>query len=200
MTTASRRSLTTTHPSAPRAPEATLRDGVSTVPCTYTAPLSPEWSLWTAAADKFMSQDAFADFLELNLCNLVAPQNEEDKAAGFATPSQLAGIARSLQITARKFHERKLNPSTGEQTLIFREEHEESSTKIPSCFLLGIPVFVNGKVYRVEAKLRIKVDGGVKFGFLLPDKERILRDAYEEIRTRVSAETGLPLFVGTPET
>lgn len=165
----------------------------------YTAPLSPQWKLWTGAADKLMSQDAFGDLLDLNLGDIAAPQNEEDRQKGFASPSVLANIARSLQITARKFHERKLNPSTGEQTLVFREEHEESSTKIPPGFLLGIPVFVDGKLYRVEARLRIKVDNGVKFGFLLPDDERILRDAYGEVRKQVAAATALPLFVGSPE-
>lgn len=142
----------------------------------YTAPLSREWKLWTEVENKFFTQDSFGDLLDLNIGDLSTP-SEDDKAAGFGSPSQLASIARSLQITARKFHERKLNPTTGEQTLIFKEEHEESSTKIPSGFLLGIPVYEAGAPYRVECKLRIKVESGVRFGFLMPQREQILRES-----------------------
>lgn len=66
--------------------------------------------------------------------------------------------------------------------------------------MLKLAVFEEGEVYGVEARMRFRLEGGrPAFGFLLVEPERVQRDAFAAVRTAVIEQTGLPLFVGSPE-
>ncbi len=79
-------------------------------------------------------------------------------------------------------------------------DQEQTSTKLPPVFLIGIPVFEAGARYRLEARLRMQFkEGRPLFSFLLTQVEAVKRDAFDEVRGRVLKETGLPVFAGKPE-
>lgn len=160
----------------------------------YSCPLSDQWRAWNAAADKPMSQEAFAQFLEDHLDDIRS-------ADGFPAAASMVELARNLVIRSKGVFERKINPTTGEGIMVCKDEHEESSTRIPRAFLLGIPVFEAGAPYAVEARLRFTMAGGrPAFAFALYRAREILRDAFGEVRARVAKETSLPMFAGEPET
>lgn len=165
---------------------------------TYECPLSEAWNTWTDHNEHPFTQEAFADFIEQHSGDLTAPEKAE--GGDFAQPAKLIEVARQLSIKTRGEFTRQVNPTTGEFTLVNKEEHDTSSTKIPRAFLLGIPVFQAGAFYRVEAQIRFQILAGrPSFSYVLMQPERILKDAFDAVRAQVIEGTKLPLFAGTPE-
>lgn len=165
----------------------------------YSCPLSRQWTLWTGSSDRKMPQDAFAQFIEDNMDDLAAPVgNGADK--DFPMPSDVLTMARNLVIRSKGEFSRSINPTTGESSLVCRNENTTESTKIPRAFLLGIPVFEAGALYKLEARLRMDMSSGRPlFSYVLYRPEAIKRDAFGEVRTMVKEQTQLPVFAGSPE-
>jgi uncharacterized protein YfdQ (DUF2303 family) len=172
---------------------------------TYTAPLSSQWSLWTANDGKQMTQEEFGSFIDANLADIAAPapgdEGKADREAGYVGAGQLATLARNLVINASHKAERKINEQTGDITMTFEVKTDEtSSTKLPPGFLLGIPVFEAGALYRVEAKFFLYRSGqGFKLAYKLQRAQDIMRHAVDEIRVQVKKDTSLPVWAGSPE-
>jgi uncharacterized protein YfdQ (DUF2303 family) len=165
----------------------------------YTCPLSRQWQLWIAANEKEMSQDTFADFIDANLKDLASRRGNEI-SDDIAQPAAVVEMARNLSVRSNVVFERKVDPTTGASSLVSKDERDASSTKIPRAFLLGIPVFEGGAAYQIEARLRLKMQGGrPTFSFALYQTDVILRDAFGEVRTKVKDATALPVFAGSPE-
>lgn len=165
----------------------------------YACPLSKPWQLWTRNDGAKMPQDTFAQFIEDNLPDLASPVgNGEDK--DLPMPAEMLTMARNLVIRSKGEFSRSLNPVTGESSLVCKNENEATSTKIPRAFLLGIPVFEAGAMYRVEARMRMDMSSGRPlFSYSLYQPEVIKRDAFGEVRAKVIEQTSLPLFAGSPE-
>ena len=181
----------------------------------YSCPLSDQWNLWNRIAGSSLGQEAFADLIEMNVLDIGDIRDGDD--ASLATAARLLEVARNLRIHAKDTFERKIDPRTGENSLTVKLEHSDSSTKIPSGFMLAIPVFRAGAKYRLEAKLRLRMENGKpSFTFVIPSAGLALEAAFNEVRDRavhgwqdpadeaglqppMYSGTGLPLFVGTPE-
>lgn len=163
---------------------------------TYSCPLSRQWKLWLAANGLPMGQEDFGNFIDDNMGDLAAGQAGDE----FPAPTKVLEMARNLVVRSKGTFERKLNPTTGEATLVTKDEHEAESTKIYRAFLIGIPVFEGGEAYRVEARLRFSLNNGrPTFAFALYQYERVLEDAFGEVCAKVKAATELPLYAGKPE-
>lgn len=130
----------------------------------YACPLSEQWKLWTSNSGVEMSQEAFGQFIEDNMVDLASPTESDDGL--FPKPASVLEMARKLAINLTGEFKREINPTTGESTLVNKTEHGPHSTKIPKAFLLGIPVFEAGALYRVEARLRFTLSSnGPRFAF-----------------------------------
>jgi hypothetical protein len=159
----------------------------------YTCPRSRQWMTWTGVDGVAMNQTQFGDFLENNLDDVTSEQ-------GYEPPAQLVTMARNLQVYTQGVFERKIDPTNGTGTLVCKEEHGASSTRIPPKFALSIPVFDRGELYLIEARLRFAmVSGRPQFTIHLHNRARVEEDAFDGIRRRVATETDLPLFAGNPE-
>jgi uncharacterized protein YfdQ (DUF2303 family) len=164
----------------------------------YTCPLSDQWKLWTGRHEKLFGQEEFGSFIEDNFADLANPIDDDAKT--FPTPTGVLEMARNLVIRQKGEFSRSINPTTGESSLVAKNENETSSTKIPKAFLLKLPVFEGGELYRVEARMRFSMpDGRPKFSFALYQANLILQHAFAEVRARVATGTSLPVFVGEPE-
>jgi uncharacterized protein YfdQ (DUF2303 family) len=165
----------------------------------YECPLSVQWQRWTGSNGVQMSQDDFAQFIESNMDDLASPTgNGGDK--DLPMPSEVLTMARNLVIHSKGTFSRSLNPTTGESSLVCKNENDPAvSTRIPRAFLLGIPVFEAGASYRMEARLRLHLSGRAMFSYLLYRSDEILRDAFGEVRAKVADKTGLPVLAGSPE-
>ncbi|MFH0899065.1 MAG: DUF2303 family protein [Pseudomonadota bacterium] len=161
----------------------------------YTCPLSPEWQVWLANSGKTLGQTEFGEFLEEHKTDIAPPSSDE-----MASAAALLSMARFLSIRTKGEFTKSINPTTGEYSLVNRSEQESSSTRIPSGFALGIPVFLAGKRYQIEARLRFALaDGKPAFAYLLYQSEQIKRAAFDEIVEAIHKDTGITIYHGTPE-
>lgn len=158
----------------------------------YTCPRSPAWLLWTSLDGKSQSQEAFADHVEANLEHLIGTK-------GYPEPTEVLQMARDLTVLTKGVFRRSVNPTTGAGILECKSETETGSTVIPRAFMLAIPVFDGGAVYRVEARVRFAlVNGAPVFSYTLHRRTEIERDAFNEARAVVADSTGLPVWAGRP--
>jgi len=161
----------------------------------YASPLSRQWKFWAAMENKPLTQDQFGELIELNMSDLASPPEGFDAPP----PAKILEVARTLIVRQKGEFSRSINPTTGEFTLINKNENEESSTRIPRCFLLQLPVYEAGALWQVEARLRFSMQNGrPSFAFVLFEKDRILRDAFNEVREKTAKATGVPILAGTP--
>ena len=160
---------------------------------TYRCPLSRQWRTWTEHDGRPFGQAAFGDFLEANELDLATKD-------GFAPATKMLEVARNLVIHSAGKFERRIDPTSGQGTLVVKDEHAENSTKIPPKFALALPVFEGDDThYVVEARVRFAmVEGRPQFAFILQNKEKVLEDALATLRAKVAAGTGAPVFVGNP--
>ena len=152
---------------------------------TYACPFSREWSAWTARNDKAMSQVEFAEFLEERVEDVVEP-------AGAA----LLEIALKFHAIRTAVFGSAVRLATGEFQFQYNEENQKGTVEVPEKIALGIPVFHNGKAYRVEARLKYRLgDGKLQFSYKLIRPEDIVEHAFCEVRQQVAeALPELPIF------
>ena len=179
----------------------------------YAFPLSEEWTRWTGAAGKVMSQKAFAEFVESNILNVADPgeagtgAREFARVLGveFAGPQRLMEMSRGLSVRVAAKVQNVVNLGTGETQFVYVTEHQNERgepLKVPGAFLLALRVFRGGPAYQVPVRLRHRVDkeaGSVSWSFELWRTDLSFEHAFKEASEKAAATTGLPLYVGTPE-
>lgn len=159
----------------------------------YSCPLARRWKLWTGASEKAFTPEQFGDFVEENATDL-APSKD-----GSPSPAALIEMARDLRVHTSAKYERKINPTTGESSLVAAEEHGSHSTKIPRSFFIVVPVFEGGSAYRLECLVRFSMVGGrPTFAFIVHQADQALEDAFGEVKKVVAEKCSIPVFAGEP--
>jgi hypothetical protein len=159
----------------------------------------------------------FAEFLEDRVIDVLHLIPEEDElsedlqkfinAGGgealIATPQRLVELSRGLQVNENSAIREVNRLNSGEAQILFTSEHTDGNgepLRVPSLFLIGIPVFRNGPIYRLAARLRYrKTPTGIVFWYDLWRHDRTFDHAFKEACERASIETDLPLLLGAPE-
>jgi uncharacterized protein YfdQ (DUF2303 family) len=164
----------------------------------YQPPASPEWMTWTGQADKDMTQDAFAQFIDENAPDVVVPIDAEK--GKWPSQVELLEMARNLQVYTRGAFERKIDPATGTGSLVVKDEHETYSTKIWRAFPLALRVFEGGKHQHVEARIKFSIaNGKATFRYSLYRSQDVMRKAFDSLRSNIEAQCiGCPLYMGQP--
>lgn len=177
----------------------------------YDFPLSEEWKAWIGQDGQSMQQEAFARWLEDHLTDVSEPASALGNAKEFATlhgatyasPGKLLDLSKGLDIHIGQRVKEHRNAQTGEKTLMFEEGHADATgqpLKVPSAFLLTIPVFRAGAAYQLPCRLRYRVNGsGVTWSYEVHRAQDTLDHALEEACELVREQTALPVFDGTPE-
>ena len=184
----------------------------------YRFPLTAEWKAWNASNKKPMGQADFAAFVEERALDILpAPtfQGELSEAdqklkaladllnGKFAAPEKMMALSRGLAIfeTAKVINATNIN--SGEGTITFEEEHQDSNGKkleVPNLFCIGVPVFDGGEAYRVVVRLRYRKDGSkIAWHYDMYRHDVVFDDAFKGACQTVATGTDLPLFVGAPE-
>lgn len=183
--------------------------------------LSDEWKAWDQAGKDAMLQPVFAELIEERIPDLIAPPAppadgseppEGDRKlldylaqiqATPATPAQMMTISRGLRVREKSAVVNAQNLASGEVELSYKSEHTDESgrpLKVPGCFVIAIPVFDAGPLYRLVVRLRYRVNqGAITWRVQVQRQDDALRHAFAEAALRAQQETGLPLFYGTPE-
>lgn len=181
----------------------------------YTFPLSDEWSAWMGGNGKHMDQQEFAEFLENRILDILPPLTEFDEGTEaieemmtslggtMATAAQLMELSRGLAVHVDERVKNTVNLSTGEVEVQYAAADngtDGAPLKVPSMFLIGIPVFRLGAIYRIPVRLRYRARGGaIAWFYELYRTDRVFENAYDEACHLAAEETGLPIFNGTPE-
>jgi uncharacterized protein YfdQ (DUF2303 family) len=184
---------------------------------TFNFPLSDEWKAWTEFNKAPLKMAAFAEFVEERIIDVLHLIPEEDElshdlqkfisACGgeaiIATPQKLVELSRGLKVNESSVIKEVVNLGTGEGQILFSSEHSDSNgqpLRVPSLFLIAIPVFRNGPLYRLAARLRYrKTAEGILFWYDLWRADRVFDHAFKEGCERARIETELPLLFGQPE-
>lgn len=179
-----------------------------------TFALSDEWEAWDAKNDTEMSQAEFAAFLERRLIDVRLPGAElagrvrelaDVLELTYASPKRLLELARGLSVHESSRVTNAVNVSTGEGKVSFETEHTQhgpagESVTVPRAFIIGIPVFKHGPGYALPVLLRYRLRGSaIAWRYEIQGADLAFRDAFEEACTEAKEDTGLPLFVGSPE-
>lgn len=181
----------------------------------FAFPLAPEWRIWLEQNGKSMSVLEFGHFLEDNFVHVEQVGdfdvlNDDIKhlvsqlgREAVATPSKLLVLSNGLTINENAQVANHQNLATGEAEIRFKTEHTDAAgapLAIPKLFIVTIPVFARGDLYRIAARLRYRVSQGrVSFSYDLWGVDRVFEQAFVEACSKAQDETGLPLLYGTAE-
>lgn len=190
---------------------------------TYHFPVSQEWTIWNKISGQPLDKDVFGEFIEANAKDLLDPtpallgnltgelepweRRMIDIAAQlqgrFGQYTTLVQLSRNFQVYESGHLTVSTNRDTGEAQVQFLTEHKDPDgqpLRLPNLFMIAIPVFEEGHLYRLAVRFRYRKAGeSVKFIISLHNPEFALRDAAREAMSIAREQTGLPLMMGKPE-
>jgi uncharacterized protein YfdQ (DUF2303 family) len=177
----------------------------------YVPPMADEWLAWTGRDGQAMKQGDFAAFIEDRIGDVIVPDSAGADAAVqdfanlvggvLATPQRLIEVSRGLSIAAEQRVKQAVNLGTGEVSVSFEETHGTANAglKVPNLFVIAIPVFYAGPSYRIPVRLRYRLkDGVISWSLHLYRADRVFDDAFGDVVAKART-SGLPVFVGAPE-
>ncbi len=180
----------------------------------YDFPVSTEWQTWQKVDKKPMEQGDFAAFLEDHIGDVIDPPRDGDDSdplrglkerlsGRFAGPGKMMEISKGLDIKSSDRVRNIVRLDTGEIDATFTSEHQDANGEkliVPNLFVIAIPVFQHGTMYRLAVRLRYrKQGGGLLWSFNLWRADLAFQDAITEALTTVGEKTGLPVYRGRPE-
>lgn len=154
---------------------------------------TPAWLAWTQLSGTPRNQLDFADFLE-------------DHAADIREPiaAELLEIATTLQATSGAAMKSAIRLDNGqvqfryEETIDARAGHT-GTLQIPSRIALGLAPFDGVTPFRVEARLRYRLNSGsVSLTVLLDRPDDVERACFSEVLKAIATSTDLLPLHGTP--
>lgn len=152
---------------------------------TYHPRYADQWSVWSVA--RSFTQVDFAEFLEENARDIVEP-----------AAAQMLDLVRTFKANRKQAFNSIVYQHDGSVSLGYEDRASDGSTAMPDKIIVGVPVFFMGAAYRLGVFVRYKVgNGGVMFS-LKPDRPDIIEaDAFEDIRTAVTKDTGIQTYLGS---
>lgn len=161
----------------------------------YTPVFSEEWKRWSGGNKQQHTQAEFAAFIEENL---------EDIATVEGMPSGIDLLRMATEFEAnqdKRFKSLIRLQNGGVQFNLVEDDDAQTLQKMQMFekIAIGIPVFWNGDAYRIDARLRYRVNQGVlKFWYELIRPDKKIEDATKTMIDKIKAETGVPLYFGKP--
>ncbi len=190
----------------------------------YNFPLSDEWLAWMEISGGALEKDDLGEFIEANakdimdptpavLKNTESPKNQSWENRLIQTAQQIEGrygqltqllaMSKQFQVFEKSDLKISTNRDTGESEIQFLNEHKGADGKplnIPNLIIIAIPVFLGGAPYRLPVRFRYRKMGGqVKFILSVYNPEKAFEASFKEAIETATNATGLPLFMGEPE-
>jgi len=176
---------------------------------SYNASYSKEWQEWTSNAGRRMAQGDFAEWIEERLPDLTGKPTHPRVLEVFArleveaaSPAHLLQVSRGMRVqVAAKVADAK-NLSTGETEVTYAEEHTHTDKtgqkiRVPSAFVIRIPVFDHDEPVEVAAFLRYQLKGnGVEWLYRLHRPHLAREERFMAMAQQAAADCALPLFYG----
>ncbi len=153
--------------------------------------LTPEWRTWIARNGSALSQVDFAEMIEDNLPDIIAPP-----------AADLLEVVQDL--TAKKDVNFKSTArlDNGQVGLLYDEQIQTSKRDgqidVPREFTISIAPFVGSAPVGITARLRFRInDGHLSFIYKLNQPHKVLENAFDSARKYIASHTELPVLLGT---
>ena len=178
---------------------------------------SRQLNTWINSNKSPFNQAAFANFIEDNVLDVCDPPTASQRREGdethiqvaktlntvVASPSKLLELARCIAIHESSTAKNFVKTDSNEVMLEYTTAHQDANgnrLSVPGLFLIGVPIFEGGDLYRILVRLRYRLnEGKVTWWYELHQYENSIDDAFEEIVSAVRTETGLTLYHGSSE-
>ena len=177
----------------------------------YAFPLTDEFKAWIENNGKALGQFEFAAFVEDRIADMsvaMEPEVEEFEKlfrTKFAIPTEMIDLSRGLRINVEERVTNAFMMQSGEAEIQFSAEHKDSKGAklvVPGLFMLCLPIFIDGSVVRIPARLRYRVipgEGAIKWTYNLYRWEYWLRQRVQSDFAIAIKQTQLNAFEGAPE-
>lgn len=185
---------------------------------TYSPRHSDAWCDWTGAEDGgWMETSKFAAFIDDNIQVVDVPPvagrgvSDGDKAlldlakllkVQFGDREQLMLCSRGLRITSKAEIIENVNTTTGELEAGFVSTHSGSGAKlsVPGLFIITIPVFERGTVFRLPVRLKYRLhEGRTMWGISVLDRDKAEEIAVNDMVEKVQADSKLTVLFGAAD-
>lgn len=173
-------------------------DSLSWLDHTITVQLaeSKEYKRWKDAAQKWTNQEAFADFIEDNLSDIIP--------LGADSPN-MHDVALNFTATLTKNFVSTRRVDNGDHEFTFKTETSgDKKIKVPAEFEIAVPIFdLDPDRVRITVKLRHRVSekDGLQFFMKLQDMDRVVDGEWsakvDTLRT-LCVDSDIDVYEGTP--
>ncbi|MFC4912558.1 DUF2303 family protein [Actinomadura gamaensis] len=153
------------------------------------------WNRWSSINRRLIPQVEFAEFLEDNLLDI---------APAPVPAAQMLEIAQTFQARTRVAFSSGVVSSSGDIRLKYEETTDASGgakgdLAIPRTFALALSPFDDCDPYKIDARLRYRIEGGkLRLMAILDRPEDIIRDAVKTVVAKVEETTGAKVMRGRP--
>jgi uncharacterized protein YfdQ (DUF2303 family) len=150
---------------------------------------SPNWQHWVGKNNRPLGQVAFAEHIEDGIDDIVSPPGAEMLELAQTFEAKNSVEFKSSQILA-----------SGQRKLLYQETiaaraGSGGDITVPSEFELGLCPFEGSPIYRVNVRLRFRInDGTLTLTYVLDRPEDVIRAAFADIVERVGEATSLEVF------
>ncbi|NUS86346.1 MAG: DUF2303 family protein [Streptomyces sp.] len=151
------------------------------------------WKQWMRCDGLLVSQDAFAEFLEDHLPELLDPDS-----------ATMLEIAQSFQAAVKVDFQSATRLSSGQRQFQYVETQtskagQKGTLSVPETFTIGLVPFEGSEGYRLTARLRHRITpDGLKLGYKLERPDEVRRTAFADVVKAIGAEIDTPVMNGTP--
>lgn len=155
----------------------------------FTIPPSPEWTVWKAHDKQVKNQIQFAEFIQDNAPDVVDPSS-----------AALMEMALNFEATEDGSLVSAVRLQNGDTQFAIKSETKlAEGIKLPEFLLLRIPVFENGDVYSLRARLRYRARDRLTFWYELERPHKVLEQAFKDAWKAIADGTGAVILLGNPE-
>jgi uncharacterized protein YfdQ (DUF2303 family) len=155
----------------------------------FAIPPSPEWAVWNAHDKQAKNQVAFAEFIQDNAPDVVDPSG----AALMEMALNFQSVEDGSLVSAVRL-------ANGDTTFAIKSETKlAEGIKVPEFLTLRIPVFENGDVYSVRARMRYRARDKLTFWYELERPHKVLEQAFKDAWKKIADDTEAAILLGSPE-
>lgn len=157
----------------------------------YKVDHTDAWKAWAGNDGKLLEQQAFSEFIEDNLPDIVEP---------FA--ADLLELVQTFQATTSVEFESSQLLSNGQRRLKYKETTSATAGKngefeIPKELKLAIKPFEGADLFGVTARFRFRLTNGhLHIGYKLDRPEDVIRAAFESVVEQVQEGVSAPVYRG----
>jgi uncharacterized protein YfdQ (DUF2303 family) len=151
------------------------------------------WQQWKANDGVLLKQEAFAEFLEEHVPELLDP-----------VAADMMEIAQSIQAVTKAEFQSATRLSSGQRKLQYVETTttkagQRGELTVPEVFTIGLVPFEGSVGYKVTARFRYRIgrDGVLTMGYKLDRPGDVLRTAFADVVKAIGEQITVPVLNGT---